>query len=99
MVQRAAAGPPCAAAVPLAALAGTELAGFAGATPCGVLHPHESCNRHMLSFLPTAYLRALPVYFPGKARRRGSAGEGSSSVYCASLMPLLSACRGALCSV
>ncbi|PSC71174.1 hypothetical protein C2E20_5468 [Micractinium conductrix] len=64
MVQRAAAGPPCAAAVPLAALAGTELAGFAGATPCGVLHPHESCNRHMLSFLPTAYLRALPVYFP-----------------------------------
>ena len=53
-------------AAPLAALAGTRLEHFRGTVPCGYLHPHQGCIRHSLGFLPQAYLRALPVYFPGR---------------------------------
>lgn len=152
MTQRAAAGGAAAcAAAPLAALAGTELAGFRGTIPCGFLHPGQvcwacmgaqlaaagdslqrgagcsgllgamrcnlkcgvccsvvlaarvagaawwcrrrpggqeegppgtcpglpaagslllcpqACMHHTASFFPEAYLRALPVYFPGKS--------------------------------
>ncbi|KAK9821013.1 hypothetical protein WJX74_000943 [Apatococcus lobatus] len=32
--------------------------------PCTFLHKGQGCNTHLLSFLPQAYLRALPVYLP-----------------------------------
>ncbi|KAL4452113.1 hypothetical protein ABPG75_007775 [Micractinium tetrahymenae] len=66
MTRRAAAGGSAAActAAPLAALAGTELAGFRSTIPCGFLHPGQACTQHTASFFPGAYLRALPVYFP-----------------------------------
>lgn len=62
MSGRAAAGHPPAR---LAALNGTELSAFCGATACQLVHPMQSCGQHALAFLPEAYLRALPVYFPG----------------------------------
>ena len=79
MTRRAAAGAPGPAAVPLAALAGTDLAGFADATPCGFLHPHESCNHHMLSHVPPAYVRALPVYFSGGGNGQPSAAAAAAA--------------------
>ena len=46
---------------PLRALAGTKHADFAGRQPHHFLHEGASCNGHLLTFLPQAYLRALPV--------------------------------------
>lgn len=53
---------------PLAALAGSQLAGFHGAVPCAMVHPGQGCMQHSASFFPEAYLRALPVYVPGAPR-------------------------------
>ncbi|OUZ99344.1 Transmembrane protein 135 [Macleaya cordata] len=32
--------------------------------PCSIVHGHQSCESHILSFLVQAYARALPVYLP-----------------------------------
>ncbi|XP_058096811.1 uncharacterized protein LOC131242280 isoform X2 [Magnolia sinica] len=32
--------------------------------PCSMVHGHQSCTRHVISFLIQAYGRALPVYLP-----------------------------------
>jgi len=49
----------------LAALAGTTKAWFCGGISCQLVHPGQTCSQHALEFFPGAYLRALPVYFPG----------------------------------
>ena len=48
----------------LAALQGTRHAGFCDRLPCGFLHPGRSCSANVVTFLPQAYWRALPVYAP-----------------------------------
>ncbi|KAJ4966191.1 hypothetical protein NE237_018040 [Protea cynaroides] len=32
--------------------------------PCSIVHGHQSCAEHVISFFVQAYRRALPVYFP-----------------------------------
>ncbi|RVW56029.1 hypothetical protein CK203_093354 [Vitis vinifera] len=32
--------------------------------PCSIIHGHQSCSKHVVSFLIQAYKRALPVYLP-----------------------------------
>ncbi|KAK9270267.1 hypothetical protein L1049_025844 [Liquidambar formosana] len=32
--------------------------------PCSIIHGHQSCSAHIVSFLIEAYKRALPVYLP-----------------------------------
>lgn len=50
---------------PLPALRGTQcFEHYHGNIPCEFLHPGMSCTAHILTFLPQAYLRALPVYLP-----------------------------------
>ncbi|KAK9806740.1 hypothetical protein WJX72_001016 [[Myrmecia] bisecta] len=49
---------------PLKLLQHTDLRDFHARIPCGILHPGQTCNQHFASFLPEAYLRALPVYLP-----------------------------------
>lgn len=49
----------------LRALQGTPHAAFCGTIPCGFLHPGQSCPSALATFLPQAYLRALPVYVVG----------------------------------
>ena len=63
-LREASARPPGAAPAALASLRGTRHAHFCGARPCGFLHPGRSCAAHVARFLPAAYLRAVPVYFP-----------------------------------
>lgn len=63
--RQSAGGAAAKAAGPLLSLAGTQLQHFRGTRPCGVLHPGQGCMEHAVGFLPGAYLRALPVYFPG----------------------------------
>ena len=60
----------------LAALNGTEASAFCGATACQLVHPAQSCWQHSLGFFPEAYLRALPVYFPGAPAACSCAGAG-----------------------
>ena len=58
----------------LAALAGTNKAWFCGGISCQLVHPGQTCSQHALEFFPGAYLRALPVYFPGALLRLLCAG-------------------------
>ena len=48
----------------LPSLQGTRHAAFCHTRPCGFVHQGQSCNGNMATFLPRAYLRALPVYLP-----------------------------------
>ena len=48
----------------LAALQGTRHADFCHRLPCDFLHPGRSCAANVVTFLPQAYWRALPVYAP-----------------------------------
>jgi hypothetical protein len=48
----------------LSSLQGTRHHDFKGKVPCEFLHPGRDCAPNVLTFLPRAYLRALPVYGP-----------------------------------
>lgn len=45
----------------LRALQGTRWADFAERQPCGFLHEGQTCNQHLLTYVPQEFLRALPV--------------------------------------
>lgn len=49
---------------PLVSLAATPHACTVSNVPCHFLHPGQSCAANAVSVFPSAYLRALRVYFP-----------------------------------
>lgn len=48
----------------LEALKGTGHLPICTRNVCDLLHPGQSCAGHLAQFLPSAYLKALPVYLP-----------------------------------
>ena len=52
------------APIRLPSLQGTPHEEFCHTRPCGFIHKGHSCNTNVLTFLPQAYARALPVYLP-----------------------------------
>lgn len=48
----------------LQALKGTGHLPIFTRSVCDLLHPGQSCAGHLAQFLPSAYLRAFPVYLP-----------------------------------